>query len=111
MSLPSKSTRPSARASGIVSCSRLRQRRNVDFPQPDGPMMAVTSRSRSESETLRTPVAAPKKAVSPAASRRVRPRSGARRSVAGGGADSGSGDKAGSDTDRKDHEDENERAG
>src|SRR2546427_7553917 len=34
-------TRPVARASGIVSCIRLRQRTNVDFPQPDGPMIAV----------------------------------------------------------------------
>ena len=34
-------TRPSARASGIVSCMRFRQRTKVDLPQPEGPMMAV----------------------------------------------------------------------
>ena len=46
MSCPSSITRPVTRAPGIVSCIRLRQRRNVDFPQPDGPMIAVTDRSR-----------------------------------------------------------------
>src|SRR3984893_17342543 len=34
-------TLPVARASGIVSCMRLRQRTNVDLPQPDGPITAV----------------------------------------------------------------------
>src|SRR5229473_2242948 len=34
-------TRPVARASGIVSCMRFRQRTKVDFPQPDGPITAV----------------------------------------------------------------------
>src|SRR5688572_3281865 len=29
------------RAEGTNSCMRLRQRMNVDFPQPDGPMIAV----------------------------------------------------------------------
>src|SRR5579864_5504246 len=33
---------------------RFRQRRNVDFPQPDGPMMAVTDRSWNVMETSRT---------------------------------------------------------
>src|SRR5436190_1453365 len=33
----------SARAFGIVSCIRFRHRIRVDFPQPDGPMIAVTS--------------------------------------------------------------------
>ena len=40
---PSKSMRPSTRAPGIRSFSRLRQRRNVVFPQPDGPIRAVIS--------------------------------------------------------------------
>src|SRR5687768_13079549 len=111
MSCPSNSTLPSARASGIVSCNRFRQRRKVDLPQPDGPMIAVTSRSRSSSVTLRTPVALPKYAVRSTASSRVRPRSGARRSIAGAGADSGSGDKAGNDTDDEHDGDEDERAG
>src|SRR5437868_572942 len=30
------------RAPGITSCIRLMERKKVDFPQPDGPMMAVT---------------------------------------------------------------------
>ncbi len=34
-------TVPSTRASGMVSCMRFRQRMNVDFPQPEGPMSAV----------------------------------------------------------------------
>ena len=34
-------TRPVARASGMVSCMRLRQRTKVDLPQPDGPITAV----------------------------------------------------------------------
>ncbi len=34
--------RRSTRAPGTVSCMRLRQRRSVDLPQPDGPMIAVT---------------------------------------------------------------------
>ena len=31
-------TVPSTRASGMVSCIRFRQRINVDFPQPEGPI-------------------------------------------------------------------------
>ena len=36
---------PVTRAMEIVSFIRLRQRRNVDLPHPDGPMKAVTERS------------------------------------------------------------------
>ena len=39
------------RADGIVSFIRLMQRRKVDLPQPDGPMKAVTARSRISTET------------------------------------------------------------
>ena len=39
---PSTMTWPSTRAPGMVSCMRLRVRRKVDFPQPEGPMRAVT---------------------------------------------------------------------
>src|SRR5271157_5549687 len=35
-------TMPSARASGMVSCMRFRQRTKVLLPHPDGPMTAVT---------------------------------------------------------------------
>src|SRR4051794_1564255 len=38
----SSSTLPSMRVRGTTSCIRLRVRRNVDLPQPDGPMNAVT---------------------------------------------------------------------
>ena len=41
---PSIVTEPSTRAPGITSCIRFRVRRNVDLPQPDGPMSAVTDR-------------------------------------------------------------------
>ena len=40
----SSSTLPSTRPPGVTSCMRLRVRRNVDLPQPDGPMKAVTER-------------------------------------------------------------------
>src|SRR5437879_8223434 len=45
MSYPWISTFPSSLAFGIVSCIRLRHRIRVDFPQPEGPMTAVTMRS------------------------------------------------------------------
>src|SRR5215469_2139078 len=41
MSIPPILTSPSAFASGLASCIRFKQRMNVDFPQPDGPMTAV----------------------------------------------------------------------
>src|SRR5512146_1913299 len=34
-------TSPLTPAPGMVSCMRLRQRMKVDFPHPDGPMIAV----------------------------------------------------------------------
>jgi hypothetical protein len=36
-------TAPSTRAPGTMSFMRFNVRRNVDLPQPDGPMSAVTS--------------------------------------------------------------------
>src|SRR2546430_15334665 len=45
MSSPWRSTFPSTLVFGIVSCIRLRHRIRVDFPQPEGPMTAVTMRS------------------------------------------------------------------
>ena len=50
MSFPSSRTSPSTRVSGMMSFIRFRQRRNVDFPQPDGPMKAVTDFSGTASE-------------------------------------------------------------
>src|SRR3954470_18175442 len=54
MSSSSSNTRPSTVAPGTASCSRLSERRNVDFPQPDGPMMAVTLLGSMVSETSST---------------------------------------------------------
>src|SRR5687768_6478591 len=107
---PPRSTRPVARASGTVSCSRFRQRRKVDLPQPDGPMIAVTSRSSSVTDTSRIPADAPKNADRLSASRRARPRAGLRCSVARAGADSGPGCEAGCDTDDEDEGKEDEGA-
>ena len=45
MSSLSSSMRPVTRAEGMVSFIRLRQRRKVDLPHPDGPMNAVTRSS------------------------------------------------------------------
>src|SRR6266478_9398797 len=42
-SSPWRRTVPSTRVFGTSSCMRLRQRRKVDFPQPLGPMIAVTA--------------------------------------------------------------------
>ncbi len=42
MSSPSSWMLPSTRAVGIVSFMRFSVRRNVDLPQPEGPMNAVT---------------------------------------------------------------------
>ena len=41
---------PSARAPGISSCMRLMQRTSVDLPQPDGPIIAVTSLAAKSSD-------------------------------------------------------------
>ena len=51
MSWSSMAILPSTRADGMVSFIRLMQRRNVDLPQPDGPMKAVTALSAMSSDT------------------------------------------------------------
>src|SRR5579884_2689499 len=53
MFLPSTQTSPPTRAPGMTSCMRLMQRRKVDFPQPDGPISAVTLFSSKSSVTSR----------------------------------------------------------
>jgi len=53
-STPSISTVPSTRAPGITSCIRFRVRRNVDLPQPDGPISAVTLRGSIDMVTPAT---------------------------------------------------------
>src|ERR1700674_727268 len=63
MLAPSSSTDPDRAAEGTSSCIRFRIRRNVDFPQPDGPMSAVTLPgsmvSEIRSRTLLEPNQAP----------------------------------------------------
>src|SRR5690242_7610983 len=71
MSCPSSMTWPPTRAPGTVSCIRFRQRTKVDLPQPDGPMIAVTDRSRRSTDTCRTAWSAPKYASSSATAIRV----------------------------------------
>ena len=46
--MPSSRTSPSARAPTISSCMRLMQRTIVDLPQPEGPMIAVTSAAEND---------------------------------------------------------------
>ncbi len=46
-------------APGITSCMRLRVRRNVDFPQPEGPMSAVTCLGSMASVTSSTALKPP----------------------------------------------------
>src|ERR1700712_4855190 len=59
MSEPDSSTSPANVADGISSCIRLRIRRNVDLPQLDGPIRALTEPagmySDTRSSTLRSP--------------------------------------------------------
>src|ERR1700724_890019 len=43
MSCPSSLIDPAKDAPGVSSCIRLSARKNVDFPQPEGPMSAVIS--------------------------------------------------------------------
>ncbi len=53
--MSSSITRPSDRAPGISSCMRLTHRTMVDFPHPEGPMIAVT---RPGSKARLTPLTA-----------------------------------------------------
>src|SRR5580765_1147804 len=122
MSCPSSETEPPTRAVGTVSCIRLRHRSSVDLPQPDGPMIAVTSRSRNAMEAPRMTSAEPKNALSAVASRRIRsaPAAGGGAAVAvGRGArggsvatttESGARRKAGCKADDEDNANEDERA-
>src|SRR5262245_20986196 len=51
MSSPSSSTGPAWRVPSIRSFMRLSTRRNVDLPQPEGPIRATTERSGTGSDT------------------------------------------------------------
>src|ERR1051326_846117 len=50
MFCPSRITEPSTRVPGISSCKRLSVRTRVDFPQPEGPINAVTWFGSTERE-------------------------------------------------------------
>ena len=56
-------------APGTSSCMRLRMRRNVDLPQPDGPMSAVTLRGRISRDTRSSTLWSPNQALTSSASR------------------------------------------
>ena len=58
-STPSIATVPWTYAPGITSCMRLRVRRKVDLPQPDGPMNAVTDRGSTDIPTSATALKSP----------------------------------------------------
>src|SRR5213080_3227295 len=64
MSAPSSSTRPVTQPSPDSSCMRLRQRRKVLFPHPDGPITAVTLCLGNMTETSLTTARRPYSAVS-----------------------------------------------
>src|SRR4051812_20787326 len=63
MSLPSSSTSPASAAEGTSSCMRLRIRRNVDLPQPDGPISAVMPPAGIVSDTRSSTLWSPNHAV------------------------------------------------
>src|SRR5271157_2778278 len=69
MSTPSSLTDPERAAPGTSSCSRFRIRRNVDFPQPDGPIRAVTWPASMDSETRSSTLLEPNHALTLVASR------------------------------------------
>src|SRR5688572_22355094 len=122
MSCSSSVTVPSTRAVGTVSCIRFRHRKSVDLPHPDGPMIAVTSRSRNAMDTSRTTFEVPNRAESPAVSRRTRavavvPQAAGRVATEGWrgssvatAAEAGARGETGGNADDKDDPDEDERA-
>src|SRR5437879_388363 len=77
-SAPSSSTAPVTQPPSDSSCMRLRQRRNVLLPHPDGPITAVTVCVGNGIETSFTTARRPYSAVSRAVS-------SCRRASAGGG--------------------------
>src|SRR5712691_7075012 len=72
MSTSSSSTFPVTQPPSDSSCIRLRQRRKVLFPHPDGPMMAVTVLAGKRMEISRTAALRLKSAVSRTVSSRRR---------------------------------------
>src|SRR5512143_2768676 len=113
MSRPSNRTSPSTRAPGIVSCIRLRQRSSVDLPQPDGPMMDVTSPDWTPNDTSRTTRDAPKYASSDSAATHAGAAAsgtGTSRSIAAAESEARPRDESGRDADDEDESEEDERS-
>src|SRR5215213_5865037 len=101
MSSPSRRTSPSIRAPGMTSCMRLSVRMNVDFPQPEGPMSAVTCFGSMDSVTSSTALKEPYQALTWLASMRI---TASGEAAAAGDQPSGHGEE-------QDHDDERKRAG
>src|SRR6185503_6692526 len=104
MSRPSKRTSPSTRVPAPVSCMRYKHRNNVDFPQPDGPMIAVTSPVGTANLTSRTTRDAPKYASSAST-----PIAGTCAGSVAAGSKAGTGSEAGREADDEDETEEDER--
>src|SRR5688572_3699808 len=100
MSSPSSNTSPSMWAPGMTSCMRFRVRMNVDLPQPDGPMRAVTRLGSMDRVTSSTALKPPYQALTWLASMRFTSRQAAAAC-----------DKPGGDGEDQDHDDERKRAG
>src|SRR5437763_5283652 len=94
MSWPSSRILPSTRARGTTSCIRLMARRNVDLPQPDGPIMAVTCFGSMVMLTSASACVEPYQALRPSTSMRLaigESRSGKPVSAGGEAGDDGEG--------------------
>src|SRR5437588_2426314 len=71
MSWPSSRTWPETRAPGTTSCRRFRDRKKVDFPQPDGPIRAVTCLGSTVMSTSARAWNDPNQALRPSTSMRL----------------------------------------
>ena len=78
-----ESTSPASWAPGTDSCIRFKIRRNVDFPQPEGPMRAVDGALASTEVTSSRTWVPPNQAETSTASRRAPPLGGLRGSTSG----------------------------
>src|SRR6266550_9227482 len=104
MSSPSSSILPSTLAPGTTSCMRLMARRNVDLPQPDGPIIAVTCLGSMVMLTSARACVAPYQALSPSTSMRLA------MAVSGSGKPVAAGEEAGGDGEDKDDHDKRQSA-
>src|ERR1041384_1780331 len=99
-SCPSSSTLPSTRAPGVSSCIRLRVRRKVVLPHPDGPISACTWLVANALVTPRIAAVGPYQAVSPAVFIRGR--------AASAGIEAAPSGESGRETENQDDQDEDE---